>query len=370
MTTLVDRLDTWLGRNPAPRQADDPAERFAQLRAWQQRLHAGGWLGLGWPEEYGGRAGTWADQAAVYAHLALRGAPTPVGIIGLQTVGPAVIEHGTAQQKATFLPRILSGDDVWCQGFSEPDAGSDLAALRTSARRGPDGYVVRGQKVWTSWAQYADWCALLVRTGAPEDRHRGLTYLAVPMTEPGITVRPIRQLNGESEFNELFLDDVRVPLTSTIGAENDGWRVALSTLDHERTAYPISRHAELAVQVRTLLDAAPEGAVPDDRRGWLETELLAMGALSRAASRDLARGEAHAWSAGYKMAASQLEQSIAAAALAAVESKPGAWLDAPAGAGLAHTLYLTSRSATIHGGTAQVLSAVLAERNLDLPRSR
>jgi alkylation response protein AidB-like acyl-CoA dehydrogenase len=370
--TLTDALDDWLRDNPPPPSAPDPATRFAQLRDWQRRLHEGGWIGYGWSREHGGQGGTWADQALVYSHLALREAPLPVGIVGLQSVGPALIRHGTEEQRRHYLPRILDARDVWCQGFSEPDAGSDLAALRTSARRIEDGYVVNGQKVWTSWAQYADLCAVLVRTGTAEERHRGLTYLIVPVSAEGVEVRPIAQMTGESEFNELFLQDVTVPSDALIGVEGAGWQVALSTLDFERATYAVSRSADLRVAFDRILAAAPADAViPARDVGWAEVTLYAMRALSHAAGRDLARGDIGPRSATYKLLTSQLEQDVAQHARAVIDHSPAAWLQSAGDArALAQHHYLAGRSATIHGGTAEVLRGVIAERLLSLPRSR
>jgi alkylation response protein AidB-like acyl-CoA dehydrogenase len=364
-------LDTWLSSHRPPDLDHSPVARFEQLRQWQRTLNEGGWLGFGWPEEFGGRAGVWAEQAAVYAQLALRGAPTPVGIIGLQTVGPALIEHGTRDQHEKYLRRILSADDIWCQGFSEPGAGSDLASLRTVAKKTGDGYVITGQKVWTSWAQYADLCAVLARTGTQDERHRGLSYLVMPITSVGVEVRPIEQLNGESEFNELFLDSVAVPTDAIIGTEGGGWRVALSTLDFERAGYAISRHADLAVAFDDFLaDLPAPSSLPLAELGWAAIELETLRAVSASAGEALEAGNIGARSAYYKMVTSQLEQSIAAHMLAMTEYSPIDWATHGDGLAVAQNSYATSRSATIHGGTVQVLGGVIAEHVLGLPRAR
>jgi len=368
---LLVALDDWLADSPPPVLPDDSAGRFQQLRIWQRSLNDGGWLGFGWPAEHGGQPGSWADQAAVYSHLALRGAPLPVGIIGLQTVGPALVQHGTDEQRRRYLPRILNGQDIWCQGFSEPDAGSDLASLRTTATACDGGLIVNGQKVWTSWAQYADLCAALVRTGAAADRHRGLSYLVVPMSAAGVRVRPIEQMTGESEFNEVFFRDVHVSRDNLIGPEGSGWRVALSTLDYERATYAISKHAELRMAFERLLDLAPaDAAIPARELGWAEIGLQALDALARAAGSDLENGDVGSRSAIYKLLTSQLEQDVSKHALAITEATPAAWAAGSAARQLAHQQYLASRSATIHGGTAQILRGVIAQNTLGLPRDR
>jgi hypothetical protein len=207
--------------------------------------------------------------------LARAGAPSPPGIIGLQTLGPTLLQFGTEEQRLRFLPPILDAREVWCQGFSEPGAGSDLAALRTSATRDGDQFVVNGQKVWTSYAAYSDWCALLVRTGDAGSRHRGITYLLVDMTTPGITVRPIEQINGDSDFNEVFFDDVRVPCANVVGQVDEGWRVAMATLSHERAMYVLSRSIELRIAFNEIVEELASAPLVDGALNRIgETEVL------------------------------------------------------------------------------------------------
>src|SRR3954451_4780192 len=217
---LRERLRVWLADHlPFPVDPDEPA-RNQQLREWQHLLFTGGWMGLSWPTEYGGQGGEAVDQVVFNQELARAKAPSPPGIIGLQTLGPTLLKFGTEEQRLRFLPPILDAREVWCQGVSEPGARSDLAALRTSAVLDGEHFVVNGLKMWTSYAAYSDWCALLVRTGDVGSRHRGITYLLVDMTTPGITVRPIQQINGDSDFNEVFFDDVRVPCANVVGDVN------------------------------------------------------------------------------------------------------------------------------------------------------
>ena len=234
-----DELRAWLEAH-APRDwearqsADNMEARFAFLRDWQRQVYEAGWAGLSWPKEYGGRGATLMEKAIFTEEVARAGAPPLPGILGLELVGPTLIAFGAEAQKQRYLAKILSGEEIWCQGFSEPNAGSDLAALRTAAALDGDHFIVSGQKVWTSYGWAADWCELVVRTDAAAEKHKGLTVLLVDMHSPGVEVRPLRQITGETEFNELFFDNVRVPVANVVGRVNDGWNVALGTLMHER----------------------------------------------------------------------------------------------------------------------------------------
>jgi alkylation response protein AidB-like acyl-CoA dehydrogenase len=369
---LRARLRRWLADNrPTALPEHDPAARHEQLRAWQAMLHRAGWIGLAWPVEYGGRGGAAVDQVVFNQEIARAKAPSPPGIIGLQTLGPTLLQHGSEAQRRRFLPTILDATEVWCQGFSEPEAGSDLASLRTSAVRAGAHLVVTGQKVWTSYAQFSDWCALLVRTGGEGSRHRGLSYLLVDMTTPGITVRPIRQINGDSEFNEVFFDEVRVPMENVVGEIDGGWRVAMATLSHERATYVLSRSVELRIALDDLAtQLGPDLSEPDLLRlGEAEALLTVLEAQSFSTMTRLASGEPGSESAVDKLLTSEIEQSVFAA---------GVDLLGPGAAGVAPRAgidaerwtrgYLTSRSATIHGGTAEILRNTIAQRLLGLPR--
>ena len=235
-----DGLRAWLAENLAPNwrtefaKIEGKQDQFEYLRTWQRKVYDGGWAGIAWPKAFGGRGATVIEQVLFTEEMSRAGAPNLPGVLGLQLVGPTTITHGTEAQKERFLRKILSGEEIWCQGFSEPNAGSDLAALRTDAKRDGDHFIVNGQKVWTSYGWAADWCELVVRTDADVPRHKGLTVLLVDMKSPGIEVRPLRQMTGESEFNELFFTDVRVPVENVLGKVNDGWSVAIGTLMHER----------------------------------------------------------------------------------------------------------------------------------------
>src|SRR5689334_21274658 len=229
-----DRLRAWLAEHaPADVPRGDQAS-FDLRRRWQKQMHEAGWMGVSWPVEYGGRGGSRFEQAIVNEELARARAPRPANNIGLEMGGPTIIAHGTEDQKQRLLEPILSGEEIWCQAFSEPEAGSDLAAVRTRARRVDGGFLVSGQKVWTSLAHEARWCMLLARTDPESSAHRGLTFFVLDMGADGVSTRPIVQITGEAEFNELFLDEVFIPDEQVLGEVGHGWTVALTTLMNER----------------------------------------------------------------------------------------------------------------------------------------
>ncbi len=242
--------------------ATDP-EQLARLQAWNRVLADAGYAAITWPKEWGGRDATVMEQVVFAEEVHAAGAPGVVNVIGLPNIAPAIIEHGTEEQKQRFLPRMLRGDDVWCQGFSEPEAGSDLASLRTRAVRDGDHYVVNGQKVWTTLGPVADWCELLVRTDPDAPKHRGITCLLVDLTLPGIEKRPLVTITGEPEFGELFFTDVRVPVSAVLGAEHDGWRVAMTTLTNERGGVA-ALHLRVRQQIAELVAAVRERGLADD----------------------------------------------------------------------------------------------------------
>jgi len=237
-TRFRDELRAWLAAH-VPRDRDHAREQsveehFAFLRGWQRTVFDGGWAGISWPREYGGRGASLMEQVIFWQEMALANAPPMANVLGIGLVGPTVIAFGTEAQKARYLRKILSGEEIWCQGFSEPNAGSDFAGLQTEARLEGTHYVVNGQKVWTSFGWAADWCQLVVRTDPNVPKHKGLTVLLVDMKSPGVEVRPLRQMTGETEFNEVFFRDVRVPIENVVGKVNQGWDVAIGTLMHER----------------------------------------------------------------------------------------------------------------------------------------
>jgi alkylation response protein AidB-like acyl-CoA dehydrogenase len=242
---------------------------------WERKLYAGGWNGIAWPKQYGGRGATLIEQAIFAEEMARADAPEGLNIIGRNLVATTLLHHGSETQRQRFLPKILSGDEVWCQGFSEPNAGSDLASVRCQAIRQGDHFVINGQKIWTSFAQYAQWCILLVRTDPAAPKHRGISFLLVDMRTPGITIRPLRQISGESEFNETFFDNVRVPAENLVGDLNGGWKIAMTTLAYERGPEDaLGRQIRFKQDLDRLLDTASSIKRDAARAGRLDEQAL------------------------------------------------------------------------------------------------
>src|SRR5262249_44310867 len=258
----------WLAAN-APRTAR-PSELGARAefdRAWQRRMHDAGWAGIAWPRDYGGRGATLMEQLIWYEEDARAGAPGISALfVGLNHAGPTLIACGSEAQKAAHLPRILRGDVVWCQGFSEPNAGSDLAALQTRAVIDGDELVVNGQKIWTSFGQIAEYQELLVRTDADAPKHKGITWVICPMDAPGIEIRPIKTLAGNADFCEVFYDNVRIPLANVVGKINDGWRVAMATLSFERGTAFMSEQVRQSARMQELIQVARSVPGPYGKR--------------------------------------------------------------------------------------------------------
>lgn len=258
-----------------PRSGEAAYERA--WHDWSRKLADAGYAGLTWPKEYGGSGAPYSHQAILGEELARAEAPQHMGVIGLGMAGPTIIAHGTEQQKTRYLQKIMTAEEIWCQGFSEPGAGSDLAAARTSARLEGDHFVVDGQKVWSSFAHIADWCILVTRSDPTSQKHAGLTYLLVDMHAPGVEVRPLRQITGEAEFNEIFFTGVEVPLDNVVGEIGQGWAVAMTTLLHERATLGFALTASLEVNLRKLITLA-RGRTDDDpilrdriAREWIST---------------------------------------------------------------------------------------------------
>ena len=352
------------------------AARFdgPEVRAWSRALHEAGYAGLTWPREYGGGGAPYSHQAIFLEESARAEAPPHLGVIGLGMAGPTIIAHGTEEQKTRYLARILSADEIWCQGFSEPGAGSDLAAVRTSARLEGDRFVVDGQKVWSSFAHIADFCILLARSDPASRRHEGLTYLIVDMRSPGVEVRPLRQLTGEAEFNEIFLTGVEVPLENVVGDVGGGWQVAMTTLLHERGTLGFALTATLEVAVRKLLALARDrGATPAQReaiaREWIDLQALRY-TNYRSLTTLVRTGIPGPEGSIAKLQWSEANQRLTKLALELLG--PDAQLlgeNAPYGGWWQHQ-QLRSRGNTIEAGTSEILRSIVAERVLGLPRSR
>ncbi|HET8675666.1 MAG TPA: acyl-CoA dehydrogenase [Blastocatellia bacterium] len=253
-----DEFRAWLKANIPPdwdaSGFDDSEHRFEYLRAWQKKMNEAGWVGISWPEEYGGRGASLMEQTIFIEEMARAAAPPLINVLGLSLLGPTLIAYGTEAQKKRFLKNILSADEIWCQGYSEPNAGSDLASLRTEAVLDGDHFVVNGQKTWTSFGHHADFCFGVVRTDPDATKHKGLTYMLIDMHSPGVKVRPLKQMTGESEFNEVFFQNVRVPVENVVGKVNGGWEISIATLMFERGTLGASLQITFKRQIERLIE--------------------------------------------------------------------------------------------------------------------
>ncbi|MFJ6233108.1 acyl-CoA dehydrogenase family protein [Streptomyces griseus] len=370
------RLREWLSAVlpglPAKPSPDDWPARRAYDTAWQRMLYDAGYAGLHWPVDAGGQGATPTQHLIFLEETEKAGAPyVGANFVGLLHAGPTIAAEGTAGQRARWLPPVLRGDEIWCQGFSEPDAGSDLAALRTRAVRDGDDYVVSGSKVWTSHAEVADWCELLVRTDPDAPKHRGISWLAMPMDAPGITVRPLRTLAGSTEFAEVFLDEVRVPASCRVGAENDGWRVTMVTLSFERGTAFVGEVVACRRTLDALADEARRTGRWDDpvlrrRLGRLNAEFRALWRLTQANVSESERtgGVPGVGGSVFKLRYSGVRQELYEAAAEVLGADAfdvdREWvLDR-----------LSSLSYTIAAGTSQIQRNIVAERILGLPKGR
>jgi alkylation response protein AidB-like acyl-CoA dehydrogenase len=367
-----EKLRAWIDANlPAEKRGGrGGAERFEDpfVREWSRKLYEAGYAGLTWPKEYGGAGAPYSFQAILYEELAAAQAAAHVGVIGLGMAGPTIIAHGTAEQKARYLRPILAAEEIWCQGFSEPDAGSDLAAVRTHAERRGEVYVVNGQKVWSSFAHIADFCILVARSDPDAPRYRNLTYLIVDMHAPGVEVRPLRQLTGEAEFNEIFFSDVEVPVENRLGDEGEGWQVAMTTLLHERATLGFALTATLDSTVGRLFEEARERELGPRLREAVAREWIELQALRYTNYRALGTYE-RTGVPGPEGSAVKLRWSEANQRL----TKLARELRGPEGIlddGWWNHQQLRSRGNTIEAGTSEVLRNIIAERVLGLPRSR
>jgi len=345
------------------------------LRAWSRKLSEVGYAGLTWPKEYGGAAAPYSYQAILLDELARAEAPQHIGVIGLGMAGPTIMAHGTEEQKARYLPKILSAEEIWCQGFSEPGAGSDLASVRTRVEPGDDGFVVNGQKVWSSWAHIAERCILVGRNDPDAPPHQGLTYVIVDMHAPGVEVRPLRQITGEAEFNEIFLTDVAVPRENLLGEVGEGWAVAMTTLLHERGTLGFALTGVLDVAVRKLIALAAErgdgNRLLRDRvaREWIELQALKL-TNARALTRLMKSGVPGPEGSVTKLHWSESSQRLTKLALELLGPEAQLVDEDGHDGGYWQHAQLRSRGNTIEAGTSEVLRNIIAERVLGLPRSR
>src|SRR3954453_4015082 len=379
---LQDEVRSFLAQAPLvgadlPHALDD---RMALLREWQASCYAAGFVGRAWPEAFGGGGRPPVEQIIVDQELAAAGAPEFVNVVGLDVLGPSLLRFGTDQQRRRHIPPILSAGEIWCQGFSEPDAGSDLASLRTRAVEHGDHFVLSGQKTWVSWGQYARWCGVLARTDDTVARHRGISMLIVEMDTPGVEVRPMTQITGHAEFSELFLDDVIVPKENLLAERGDGWKIAMFTLGHERGTAALPRQVKLrtwldrAVRVaaRRELDGAPVLEDPEVQlelaRAYIGIEVLRHHA-ARTVGEFLRGGAVGPDGSSVKLLSAEAEQRLAVTALEVLGATGGHGdpTEAAEDDFWAET-YLYSRAASVYGGTQQIQRNIIADRVLALPQ--
>jgi alkylation response protein AidB-like acyl-CoA dehydrogenase len=356
-------------------------EIYEFLRQWQRKLYDAGFTGLTWPKEYGGRGLTFLEELIFNEEMALAKAPPQLNIIGIGMAGPTIIAYGTEAQKQRYLAKTLSGEEVWCQGYSEPNAGSDLASLQTRAVKDGDHFVVNGQKVWTTFAQIADWMMLLARTDGSAPKHKGITYFLLDMHSPGVTVRPLRQLTGDAEFNEVFFENVRVPAANVLGEVNNGWQVGITTLMYERLALGFGLQIRLRLALDGLIDLARRtevGGVPATKdplvrqqlaQLWIDTEVFRYTA-ARAITK-LLRGEmpgpeastGKIWWCETHQRLQEIAMRIQGPFHQITQGSPWA-----RDGGYWQYTFLRSLANSIEGGTTEIQRNILAERVLGLPK--
>jgi len=375
----------WLARSMPKREPDerpldfhDP-RRIARGKAWQRKLYEAGYVAMGWPRDYGGQGADVMRQTIVNEEMVRVRAPGLIGLMGIQMVGPTLIAHGTEEQRRRHLPPILTAEEIWCQGYSEPGSGSDLASLRTSAELRGDEFVVNGQKVWTSNAQFADWIFCLVRTDPDAPKHRGISYLLIDMKSPGITVRPLVQMTGDAGFNEVFFEDVHVPRANLVGGLNDGWTIANATLFHERNMLGSTTRTQQVLQGLLSLARAhgragrPASADPAIRRRLadlaIRVETMKLEAYRQLT--DTLRGRSPGIAASVsKLVTTELNHDLAEAALDILGSYgPLARGNRRARDGGTWPVdFMFTLGLIIGGGTSQIQKNIIAERGLAMPR--
>jgi alkylation response protein AidB-like acyl-CoA dehydrogenase len=352
------------------------------LREWQRRMLKHGFVAMAWPKEYGGQSASAVEMAIFNQECARARAPGPLNAAAISQVGPTIMQHGTDAQKRRFLPAIINADEIWCQGFSEPNAGSDLASLRTRAEPAGDEFIVNGQKIWTSYAQYADWCYMLVRTDIAAPKHRGISYLMVEMKSPGIAVKPLRQMHGGQDFNEVFLENVRVPRQNLIGALNDGWHVSMTTLANERGTNALSQYLRYEQIFNDLVRLARasrrngHGALQDVvirqelARHYVDLQGFKYNCL-RVFSAIINGGTPGGEGSILKLVWSELNQRMQETAMA-LEGTASQLMAESAGAveaGRWQVSFLRSRAHTIEAGTSEIQRNIVAQRVLGLPKT-
>ncbi len=377
-----DELRTWLQANVPPPFAgntseEEKGEYFQYLRDWQRKASDAGWAAISWPKEYGGRGAKLIEMAILQEEWARAEAPPLINALGLYLIGPTIITAGTPEQKARFLPKIVSAEEIWCQGFSEPNAGSDVASLATKAVLDDDHFVVNGQKIWTSLAHAADWCLLLTRTDPDAPKHKGITALLVDMHSPGVVVRPLKQMTGDASFNEVFFDNVRVPVPNVLGEINKGWQTAITTLMNERANLGTGTYIAFKRNLDELIERARQtkrGGKPASQnpiyrqklaQAYVELEIFRLTNM-RSLTRISQTGAPGPEGSILKLQWSEFNQRFQQTAMEALGPHAQLWgFDD----GRWVFNYLRTRANTIEAGTSEILRNIVAERVLGLPKS-
>jgi len=365
-----------LGSTEVPRP-----EAFAFLRTWQKKMHEGGLIGATWPREYGGQGLTFVEEMILHEEMALQKAPPMLNILGVGMAGPTIIAYGTEEQKKRYPEKILTCEEIWCQGYSEPNAGSDLASLQTRAVKDGEHYVINGQKVWTSLAHMADWMMLLARTDPEAPRHKGITYFLLDMHLPGVTVKPLKQITGDAEFNEVFFDNVRVHESQILGGLNNGWGVGLTTLMYERLALGFGLQMRLRIALESLIDMARRvektgRSVTKDpvmrqkiAQLWIDTEALkytGSRAITKLLKGELPGPEASTGKMGWVETHQKLQELAMEIEGAYSQLMKGS--ERAIDGGVWQHGFLRSRANSIEGGTTEVQKNIIGERVLGLPK--
>jgi len=369
--TFRDEVRTWLSENhPGDEPDGDDTAKWEFSVDWQRKMHADGWAGVAWPKEYGGRGASLLEQTIFYSEMAEANVPRPANILGLVMGGPVVMAHGDESQRERFLEPILSAEEIWCQGFSEPESGSDLASLKTKAVKDGDGWRINGQKVWTTLGHVAKWCMLVARSDFDAPKHKGLTYFILDMEQDGVEVRPLVQITGEAEFNEVFFEDAYVPDENVIGGVGNGWNVAITTLMNERAGLGASAAVGLSQDLHALVELINERGLGNDplmrqkvAKLRMSTEALRLGSM-RSLTQVLKTGIPGPEGSIAKLQWSSTNQALTELATDVLGAegleKDDEWT----------YKMLRSRANSIEGGTTEVLKNIVAERVLGLPKLR
>jgi alkylation response protein AidB-like acyl-CoA dehydrogenase len=365
-----DELRSWLEENNPGEEPSGDEAAFEFRRKWQRQLADAGWAGLSWPKEYGGRGATLIEQAIFNEEVSRAKAPSVANVLGLVMGGPVVIAHGTDEQKQRYLKPILTAEEIWCQGFSEPESGSDLASLKTKAVKSNGEWVVTGQKVWTTFAHEAKWCMLVARTDQDAPKHKGLTYFLMDMEQEGVQVRPLHQITGEAEFNEIFMEEARIPDENIVGGEGNGWTVAITTLMHERVGIGLGSAVQLKIALGELMEQIRERGLEEDpvirqrvAQIYIEAETIRLNA-SRGLTRTMKTGIPGPEGSLTKWQWSDANQALTE--LAMDVRGP----EAPIVDDYWTYRFLRARANSIEGGTTEILKNIVAERVLGLPKLR